>query len=355
MKTLFLHHEQMKTATIKHDAMAKKSDLNLETLRGLACFLLVFGHLIGYPLTSGLQLDEGNVFHVFNVTLEHTRMPLFAFLGGVVFSFRGVAAGARPAFLKGKVIRLILPLIFVGPLFLYVQANSGVANIDATGHSIDYYFSVLWRSRAHYWFLQAMFLVFSFYLLLSFFVKKPLIQYLAGMLVGSICLVFFPPDIYIFSLSGFFFLLPFFSFGALLGVLKIDDIKSNQAVKLAAIAIFLIFAFYKFKSYGSSDYSKESVFGLLFGLFSCFMLYSLGIQSRILIFIGYFSFSIYLYHVFFLAAARVMLVKIGVTDVYTNIVFGMVSGIFVPIAVHVLLSKFNWTSIAFLGQRKPAS
>lgn len=335
--------------------MTKKGDLNLETLRGLACFLLVFGHLIGYPLTSGLRLEDGNVFHLFNFTLEHTRMPLFAFLGGVVFSFRGIAVGARPTFLKGKVIRLILPLIFVGPLFLYVQKNSEAANIDATGNSIEYYLSVLWMSRFHYWFLQAMFLVFSFYLLLSFFLKKPLTQYLVGLLVGSIGLVFFPSDIEIFSLSSFFFLLPFFSFGALLSILKIDDLESNQTVKIAAIAIFLIFAFYKFKSYGSGDYSKDSVFGLLFGLLSCFMLYSLRVQNRLLIFIGYYSFSIYLYHVFFLAAARVMLGRIEATDVYIYIAVGMASGLLGPIVVHVLLSKFNLTSMVFLGQRKVAS
>nr|WP_255435199.1 acyltransferase [Rhodoferax sp. BLA1] len=324
-------------------------------MRGLACFLLVFGHLIGYPLTSGLRLDEGNVFHLFNVTLEHTRMPLFAFLGGIVFSFRGIVAGKRSAFLKGKVVRLLVPLIFVGPLFVYVQKNSGVANIGVTGDSIDYYLSVLWMSRFHYWFLQAMFLVFSFHLLLSFLVKKPLIQYLLGMIFGSICLILLPSDINIFSLSGFFFLLPFFSFGALLGILRIDDFKSDRAVKLVAIAIFLIFAYYKFESYGSGGWGKDSLFGLIFGLISCFMLYSLGIQNRILIFIGNFSFSIYLYHVFFLAAVRVVLVKLGITDVLVNIFFGMVMGISGPIAVHVLLSKFNLTSIAFLGQKKAAS
>ncbi len=335
--------------------MQKENNLDLETLRGLACFLLVFGHLIGYPVTSGLRLDEGNGFHLFNLTLEHTRMPLFAFLGGVVFSFRGITPGVRPQFIKGKAIRLILPLIFVGPLFLYIQNRSGLANSGSFGHSISYYISVLWMHRAHYWFLQAMFLVFFFYLALSFLVQRSIVQYLTGFVLGSIGLIFFPSDVYVFSLSGFIFLLPFFSFGALVGALKIDHLKSNTYLKFVLVAMFATFAFVKFGSYGDDDYDKVSIFGLVFSLLSCSMLYLLGVKSKALIFIGHFSFSIYLYHVFFLAAARALLTKMGIEDVYIFIFCGLLAGIFGPVLAHYVFSRFNLTSLAFLGQKKRAS
>ncbi|MGP4931551.1 acyltransferase family protein, partial [Pseudoalteromonas nigrifaciens] len=82
--------------------MKIKKILSLETLRGWACLLLVLNHLIGEPNISGLKLPENNDFYFFNLMLENVRMPLFAFLGGVIFSFRGVTSEQFFSMLKGK-------------------------------------------------------------------------------------------------------------------------------------------------------------------------------------------------------------------------------------------------------------
>ena len=57
---------------------SKKKSLEIETLRGLACLLLVLYHVIG-PLGGGLKIDLGSPFRVIADSMVYVRMPLGSF------------------------------------------------------------------------------------------------------------------------------------------------------------------------------------------------------------------------------------------------------------------------------------
>lgn len=95
-------------------------NLPIETLRGLACLLLVLYHVIGADASLGLRVEDGPVRWL-NDGLAYLRMPLFTFLSGLVYGLRPFAGNSR-AFLVGKVRRLLIPMLFVGTLFAVLQA-----------------------------------------------------------------------------------------------------------------------------------------------------------------------------------------------------------------------------------------
>ena len=67
----------------------KQRDLKVDTLRGIACFLLVAYHVVGGDPTAGLKINEGIVRQIVDV-LVYLRMPLFVFLSGYVYAHRPI-------------------------------------------------------------------------------------------------------------------------------------------------------------------------------------------------------------------------------------------------------------------------
>jgi peptidoglycan/LPS O-acetylase OafA/YrhL len=332
--------------------MKVKKILSLETLRGWACLLLVLNHLIGEPNVSGLKLPLNNDFYFFNLMLENVRMPLFAFLGGVIFSFRGVSAEQFVAMLKGKYFRLLVPLFVVGPMYLLIHAHVSGVNQHVEVTNLSYYFSVIWQSRFHFWFLQAMFLVFVFHGLCAYISITTKNRYLLATLVGIAVCVFMPTTLVFFSLSGFFFLLPFFSLGCVLGSQNNSEAPLNKKLVILLLVIFSALMLYKFFLLESgANFARNSVMGVLTGFIGCSLFYFSKIKVLPLVFIGKYSFSIYLYHVYFLAIARMLLAYLGVESLLLNLLFGMLFGVFGPMFIEAVLSKNNYTSRIFLGQK----
>jgi fucose 4-O-acetylase-like acetyltransferase len=99
---------------------SKKKSLEIETLRGLACLLLVLYHVIG-PLGGGLKIDLGSPFRVLADSMVYVRMPLFTFISGYIYSIYKIRGNDFSAYFVGKVRRLIVPLFFVGIPFSLLQ------------------------------------------------------------------------------------------------------------------------------------------------------------------------------------------------------------------------------------------
>ena len=60
----------------------------MQTLRGIACLLLVAFHAIGSSSASGLHVADSSVYRHFTNLFVHIRMPLFTFLSGLVYAYR---------------------------------------------------------------------------------------------------------------------------------------------------------------------------------------------------------------------------------------------------------------------------
>ena len=67
----------------------------LDTLRGLACLLLVSYHVIGGDRETGLRLPDEHIAARINDFLALVRMPLFSFLSGMVYAWRPLRGDHR--------------------------------------------------------------------------------------------------------------------------------------------------------------------------------------------------------------------------------------------------------------------
>lgn len=325
-----------------------QKDLKIETLRGLACCLLVFNHLIGKPLESGLRLPDDNIFYHINMLLENLRMPLFAFIAGFIFSHKGIRSGSELDFVKGKALRLLLPLAVVGPIFLFIQANSGVSNLKVGADSGTYYLSVLWMSRFHFWFLQSMFLVFVFYAVLNQVDKCRSHCLEVGFVVGILALMLLPIDYHLFSFSGFLYLLPYFSFGGILNKYKMQS--EGIAFSFAVAVLLISFAIKALLIYNDVYFDRNNFVSIFLSIAFCFSFYRLGLVSHVASYVGHYSFAIFLYHVFFLVLARLFSNKFGL-DVHSSILIGFVFGVGGPIILQKIVKNNKWLAFVFIGAK----
>tara|TARA_R110001592_G_scaffold221314_3_gene476096 strand:- start:9867 stop:10901 length:1035 start_codon:yes stop_codon:yes gene_type:complete len=323
----------------------------VDTLRGLACILLVFFHLVGNTPDTGLKLQADSYYLIFNQVFENIRMPLFSFLGGIVFAIRPQKYKVSEL-IAGKFKRLIVPLFFVGVPFVYIKNHSGLAHVERDAMTFSDYFDVLWLPVDHFWFLQSMFLVFIFFSMLNLLrynYKNNIWKLFLFSVVLSICL---PNNILIFSFSGFLFLFPYFILGMICKYHsdKIENIREvNKVIGLIIVIVFILLFLTKLSfTIQGVELDRISVFCMSLSMVSLLSLLVTVKVVKPLVYIGKLSFSIYLYHIFFIGFSRKLLTTMGVGNVEINIVFGIAMTIILSWCVDSFCKKYKYLWV-FIG------
>jgi peptidoglycan/LPS O-acetylase OafA/YrhL len=67
--------------------------------------------------------------------------------------------------------------------------------------------------------------------------------------------------------------------------------------------------------------------------------------------LGGYSYAIFLFHVLFAATSRVVLGRLGVKDESLLVLGGLSVGLLGPVVLSMVFSRFNFTSVLFLGER----
>ena len=137
--------------------MEKTRDSFVDQLKGLACFLVVFGHVIMGIRKAGISTPKSMVFVEEYIWTFH--VPLFMFLSGYVYRLTGgwEAKGTRKKFLLHKLFNLGIPYFVFSSVYILINSvTSGVNNSSSISDIL-----MLWRTPvAQYWFLYALFILF---------------------------------------------------------------------------------------------------------------------------------------------------------------------------------------------------
>ncbi len=321
----------------------------IQTLRGVACVLLVAYHVVGADITRGLNVADGSAYRAFTNIFIHLRMPLFTFLSGFVYAYRPVMYGARGHFARKKLQRLLIPLLVVSTLYFVLQRITPGTNTKEPWEDI---WKIYVLPYNHFWFLQAIILIFAATLALE--MKGWLRRFDQYLLVfAAVLLVHFTARISpnVFSIDQAFYLAPFFFAG--LGANRFHAQLWDRRMKFSMLVLFAVtFSLHVLAVvhvYGTplqqltipaTALSMGGIFTLMYWL-PC---------NKSLAWLGGFSFAIYLYHVFFTAGARIVLHKLGMQDVNANFMFGCTLGVMGPVFVELFVRRSRVARRLLLGQ-----
>ncbi|MCZ8528422.1 acyltransferase family protein [Alteromonas sp. PRIM-21] len=311
-------------------------DIRIDTLRGLACIFLVGYHVIGNNPSNGLHIESGFLREI-NDLLETVRMPLFTFLSGMVYAYRPLSEN-WPKFLKGKARRLLTPMLVVGTLFALIQAL-----VPGTNNKIDNWWLLHIYPVQHFWFVEALFWVFI--LIIPLELNRLLNSRLVTVLIiaAFLALAVGQPYTKLLAFKGFIYLTPFFLFGMSIVRFKISPLPILPSL-LSFVGIMAAIYFLTDGVYG------RSLMGCVIGMLSCYFLLGLKLRVTLLARIGIYSYSIYIFHVFFTAATRIIANKLFSVPDEINFVIGLLFGIMGPIAVYLVAKQYPLGQLLFLGE-----
>lgn len=326
---------------------------HIETIRGLACILLVAYHVVGNSPEKGLRLPDEHVLAILNGILDTVRMPLFSLISGFVLqAFIRDLGGLREAVEK-KARRLLLPLIVVAALHYAMQtAVYG-------GNAYPFWMIYLYPYE-HFWFLQATFLLMCFVFVMSLIAGADFRRTVL-VLFGFACAIFvmdaqFGHDI--FSISRAFYLAPFFLLGLIARIHRLDERlnempRARRAIALLCFAVVLPVLAVQVawpEPWLREAFGRQTPLGLIVALATCAGLFCLRWENRLLAWIGPRSYTIFLFHVFFTAGTRIVLTRLlGPVSEWVLFPLGLAAGILGPILLDRLILLSPWASLALLG------
>lgn len=321
------------------------SPRQLQSLRGLACVSLVLYHVVGGTPEQGLRLAEGALRWLCD-TLASVRMPLFALLAGALHQH---SRHSGWALLQDKAGRLLLPMLTVGTVFALVQSWAP-GNAPAP---------LVWQRLhllpvAHFWFLESLFGIFV--LVTAWQAMGGMKQawsrgLLAAAAVAAYLAGWGSPWL---GLAGLVYLLPFFLLGQwlvspqALGVVTWLRAERGRQVALGCAALFAVLVC---GPAGAGD--RLTLPMLLTGALATSALWLLPLHQRGLAWLGDRSYTVFLFHVFFTAATRMALLRMGVTSLWVQVPAGVLMGLLGPALLHALLLPQPWAAQWLLGQRPP--
>lgn len=324
------------------------TDLPIETVRIAATLLLVGYHVIGSTEAAGLEIGYPHPARIFADLLRDLRMPLFAFIAGLVFALKPLAARDLLRFLKGKLRRLILP----GAVAIVLTAVA--SEIVGGQGEID---GPLWHLAVlpymHYWFLMSILLIFAVYAPIDAVTKGAALVPALGLAI-TVSLGPWSPRSDLFSVAGAIYLLPYFLFGVLFHRRRQQiRVWFGPLVLAAALAVVAALGMQlaALGATGEIPSERRDLQSLAMGFGICLLAISLLPRSRLLDRFGPYSFTIYLYHVFGLAAARMALAAVGIDGFGVNLVVGVACGFGLPILLHMVAERFTATRVLLLGLR----
>lgn len=333
----------------------KKQDNSVQTLRGFAIILVVMGHVIGYKGDEGMKVVDDSFWRHLYYSLEYFRMPLFTVISGWVYTLRPVTKETVIKFINGKARRLLVPLLAVGLLYFITRLITPGTN---RAISIEDIWKIYVYQYDLYWYLPSLFWVF---IIISFIEYNQLMNKFSGWLIALIIsvitlglrntyLVEIPNYL---GLIGMFYLLPFFIVG--IGIGRFHNIFSNKIfVSIMTLLFIGGIAIQQLQWYDIIDlgfHGKSSPLGLLVGMTGTIVLFRIHLVIRWLIYVGGFSYGIYLFHVFGAAGSRIFLNKFGITNDILIFTISLTSGIIVPILLEMIFVKNKYLKFLFLGRK----
>lgn len=327
------------------NSRSRQSDVpaNMDSVRGLACLLIIALHVVGDAATNGLHLPMTSNWHYAMRSIEFLRIPLFTALSGYLYAGKRLSREDLGNFWVKKLRRLAIPLLFVTAVELALRRR---AYGDETSLMVALLFSF-----GHLWYIQALILLFAIISLLDAYIR-PSVYSLILMALATIMVaqagVTLPT---FFSVYGIAYLGPYFLFGIIVReqpALLRDRRVGNVAIGIVAIVL----AAQQLGLWGLTvGVDLLQLPAALAGMSFVIVLLQRFPRINLLASIGQYSYTIYLWHVMASAGARNALIKAGMTDLPVIFTLCFLCGLTLPIILYHIARRVPLLSTAVTGER----
>lgn len=303
--------------------------------------LVVVGHT-GRGLSGQAFSDGEELLSTMDQAIYAFHMPLFFILSGITFGMRPPIS-INPS-LRGRVWRLIYPLVIWTYIFLALQAFAG----DNSNARSDWMGVLVWPVPpvAHFWFLWALLLITVLLAIVRMLCLSAMsdIQFWISTLVAASIISFsvtLPGHLTPFFGAGLSYL-PVFAVGGLIGASSfVRSVPNRVFASIAGTAFMIGLLATVFLYFGVPRHLSGTVLSLLLivPLMAISGRYALFRWAQGIAFLGVISMPIYVMHTIFSAGLRIMLLQVGLDSLLIHFVLGTVIGIIGPLIFYILLKR----------------
>ena len=321
--------------------VATSRNIPVDTLRGLACILLVTFHVIGDKATAGIHVSDDSVFRYYCDSVQYLRMPLFTFLSGLVYAWRPLSdVTGYPSFMRKKARRLLIPYLIFVPIL-------GITQLVAPGVNGSVSFDpLMWwiNSLSPYWFLLSTFWLFALVAFLDSYglLRSPWIFGGLFATVTAVCLFTRPEEIETLQVGTALTFLPFFLAGV--GSVRFHLIPQRPSTAVPVTVVFVILAvLVQFSLNGHLRVfdTRHSLVGIALGIIFPVAFLGWSLKSRFLAWIGGYSSGIYLLHSFAIGFFRAVTNAVGLDSEVPQFIILSIGGLAASILGILVLRRFR--------------
>lgn len=318
------------TSTGVEAASARQVPRNLDTVRGLACVLIVALHVVGLTPGDGLRLPEGSPWRGIMDVLGIIRLPLFTAMSGYLYAALPATRFGFGDFMGRKLRQLLVPLIFATLAFWTLR-----------GLTYGFKDSLVWAfvdGYQHLWFIDALLLIFALVSFVDTRTRSPLIPWLA--ILAAVALGWWAlPSVPILHIKNALFLLPFFIVGLLLYRRPVLLESSATGIAAVVLAVGLLCVLEVPALAAATGGDRSGILRWVCG--SAWVVTLLRFFPKFLPLerIAAYSFTIYLWHPAANGVVRNILWKSGLHATPMLLVVGLVVGVGLPIALHLIMLR----------------
>lgn len=315
----------------------KERNQLVDMLKGYACFLVVFGHVI-----MGIRKSMGGTVPACMITVENFiwtfHVALFMFLSGYVYHLNGDWKSKNNAgkFILHKLFNLGVPYLVFSSFYILINCIMS-SSVNTEFKLIDILY--LWKTPvAQYWFIYALFWLFVIFSLAGVWMKNWQIT----CCLAVIKIVFSLLQINAGSFSGALNMCLAFGVGASIQKIKIESTK--WPVKACCIIVHIVSVLLILRTpldvlwIGSQI---EAFIGIVGSIALISLLSHLDVIKRFLLWICKYSFPIYLLHTIFTSGIRIVLFKFGIRTYGIHVICGLVLGIILPFFTACIFDRFK--------------
>lgn len=325
----------------------------IDNIKIIACVLVALGHFF-HSIVDANILPESEMYKWFYQTIYCFHVPLFFICSGYLFQkfSKVVSIKSWGENIINKALALGIPYFIFSVI---TWALKSLFSEDVNNKAWGLLETLFLKPTSQYWYLYCLFFI---YVITWTFCKRKTAIYMMGVAVIFKFINIFLLKDCIYLVTVVFANEVWFVLGMFLCKMEFQKVLANnkyyKTLRNIGIVIGVIFLLISILIYEAE--LNEEVIKFLLGILACISIIILvSIKSKkqniVLEFIAKYTMPIFLLHTFFAALFRIVLLRLGIMNVWVHIVAGISASFLGPICVAIVAEKIWWLDFFFYPGR----